>query len=73
MAKILNSGFALIGILLATGCASTDVEQQTLASRPNMQFSRSPVFAYTPRLMPQILPGLAVSGGAQASTCTLCR
>lgn len=59
--------------LLAGGCNSVGPEQQRLVSRPNMQFSRQFVWSYTSELMPQIQPGLATSGGAQASTCTACK
>lgn len=59
--------------LLLTGCASVDEHGQRAVTRPNMQFSRSAVYAYSSKLMPQLQPGLAISGGAQPSTCTLCR
>jgi hypothetical protein len=70
------AALALAGLLAAaglTGCSSVRVEEQRLVSKPNMEFSRSTTFNYSSKLMPQILPGLAVSGGAQASTCTICR
>jgi len=61
------------GTFLLTGCA-VGVREQRLVSKPNMQFSRSAVYDYSSsRLMPQIQPGLATSGGAQPSTCTICR
>ena len=59
--------------LLASGCATVGPEQQRLVSKPNMQFSRLLAWSYNSKLMPQIQPGLAISGGAQASTCTTCR
>jgi len=62
-----------IAALLLSGCASVDVQQQRLVSKPNMLFSRSAVYNYSSRIMPQLQPGLAVSGGAQPSTCTVCR
>jgi len=63
----------VLGIFLLTGCA-VGVREQRLVSKPNMQFSRSAVFDYSSsRLMPQIQPGVATSGGAQPSTCTICR
>lgn len=71
MAK-LNIWAALLGGVFLAGCASPP-EGGPLVSKPNMQFSRSAVYAYSSKLMPQIQPGLAVSGGAQPSTCTLCR
>ena len=62
----------VVGLVLA-GCATVPPQEQRLVSKPNMQFSRSAAFDYSSRVMPAILPGLATSGGAQASTCTLCR
>jgi hypothetical protein len=62
----------MAGVLLA-GCASVDEHGQRAVTNPNMQFSRSSIGDYSSKLMPQILPGLAVSGGAQPSTCTACR
>jgi hypothetical protein len=59
--------------LAAAGCSTVGVHEQRLVSKPNMQFSRVAAFNYSSRLMPQVAPGLAVSGGAQASTCTSCR
>ena len=68
-------GMATCGLLalLASGCATVGPEQQRLVSKPNMQFSQGAVFSYSSKLMPQVQPGLATSGGAQPSTCTLCR
>jgi len=65
--------FPLFAILLLSGCASVEVHEQRLVSKPNMLFSRSAVYSYSSRIMPQLQPGLAVSGGAQPSTCTVCR
>jgi hypothetical protein len=59
--------------LLGSGCSTVGPEQQRLVSKPNMQFSDQAAFSYSSKLMPQIQPGLANTGGAQASTCTLCR
>lgn len=61
------------GLVLLTGCAPVAMSEQRLVSKPNMQFSTSAVYDYSSRLSPQIQPGLAVSGGARASTCTSCR
>lgn len=68
-------GMAVAGLLalLASGCTSVGPERQRLVSKQNMQFSRPAAWSYTSKLMPQIQPGLATSGGAQASTCTTCR
>jgi hypothetical protein len=57
---------------LSAGCA-VPVHQQRLVSKPSMQFSDSPVFNYQSRLLSQIEPGAAASGGAQAAGCTSCR
>ena len=64
---------AAVGLQVLTGCASMGVGDQRFVSKPNMEFSRSAVYSYSSKIMPQIQPGLAVSGGAQASTCTSCR
>ena len=57
---------------LLAGCA-VPVHQQRLVSRPNMQFSDSPVFNYQSRTLAQTESGAAASGGAQAAGCTSCR
>jgi len=59
--------------LLGMGCSTVGVQKQRLVSKPNMQFSRFATESYFSRLMPQIQPGLAVTGGAQASACTVCK
>ncbi len=64
---------AAVGLQVLAGCASVGMEDQRLVAKPNMEFSRSAVYSYSSKIMPQIQPGLAVSGGAQASTCTSCR
>lgn len=56
-----------------TGCSTLTLDDQLLVSKPNMLFSRSAVYSYSSRIMPQILPGLATSEGATPSTCTICR
>ena len=76
-ARALRSGRArrmlLIALLaLPSGCA-VPVHQQRLVSKPSMQFSDSPVFNYQSRLLAQVEPGAAASGGAQAAGCTSCR
>jgi len=60
-------------LVLLSGCASLEVRQQRLVSKPSMQFSKSAVYNYSSKLLPQIQPGLAASGGAQSSTCTICK
>ena len=59
--------------LVASGCALVGPEQQRLVSKPGMQFSREAVLSDSSKLVSQIQPGLAATGGAQPSTCTLCR
>jgi hypothetical protein len=63
----------VLAVLFLNGCVAVGPEQQRLVSKPNMQFSRSAVYNYSSKIMPQVLPGLATSGGAQPSTCTVCR
>ena len=62
----------VLGLALLTGCA-VPIQQQRLVSRPNMQFSPSPVFDYQSKLLTQTETGAAASGGAQAAGCTSCR
>ena len=70
---VLSAGTLLVAILLG-GCAAPAVRQQRLVARPNMTFSDSAVFTYnSARLLPQLAPGFASSGGAQNSGCTSCR
>jgi len=64
---------AVAGAVVLTGCTSPSVRQQRLVSKPNMLFSDSAVFAYSSRLLPQLEPGSAMSGGAQNAGCTSCR
>ncbi|HJN81734.1 MAG TPA: hypothetical protein QF478_03070 [Verrucomicrobiota bacterium] len=49
------------------------ISEQRLVSKPNMLFSQSGVFIYQNRLIAQIEPGSATSGGAQAAGCTSCK
>jgi hypothetical protein len=63
----------LFAAVIGAGCTTVGVHEQRLVSKPNMQFSRQAVYRYSSTLMPQILPGLEASGGAQASTCTSCK
>jgi hypothetical protein len=72
--RLSAQSFAAIAVVLLAGCHSPAVRQQRLVSLPNMTFSESAVFAYHPgKLLPQLQPGLAGSGGAQNSGCTSCR
>lgn len=77
MAKLGRTFLAAAGggltALFLTGCVTVGVEEQRLVSKPNMQFSKSAVYSYSSKLLPQVQPGLATSGGAQPSTCTVCR
>jgi len=64
----------LSAVICLCGCNSVGPNQQRLVAKPNMTFSDSAVFNYNSgRLMPQLAPGLASSGGAQNSGCTSCR
>ena len=65
--------FGLGVVALLAGCASVDEEGRRQVDSPNMQFSRSIVYNYSSKLMPEFLPGLPGSGGSQPSTCALCR
>ena len=66
-------------LLLAVGaggiqsCKTVAVNEQRLLSKPNMTFSDSYAFSYQPRLVVQVEPGSASSGGAQAAGCTSCK
>jgi hypothetical protein len=66
--------FLLFAFIFITGCSSPSVRQQRLVAKPNMLFSDSAVFSYnSPKLLSQLAPGFAGSGGAQNSGCTSCR
>jgi hypothetical protein len=70
----LSGCLPLVVIVLLAGCSSPAVRQQRLAAKPNMLFTDSAVFTYnSPKLLPQLAPGFAGSGGAQNSGCTSCR
>ena len=68
---LLGLGLAVAFIL--SGCSSVGVHQQRMVSKPNMLFSDSAIFAYHPKLLVQMEPGSAATGGAQAAGCTSCR
>ena len=69
----LTSLVILAAGLASSGCKAVPIMEQRLVSKPNMVFSDSPVFAYQSRVVSQIEPGSAMSGGAQAAGCTACR
>ncbi len=54
----------------SVGCGSVG---QVSISDQNMLFSQSGVFVYQNRLIAQIEPGSATSGGGQAAGCTSCK
>ena len=58
---------------LGVGCARVPVAAQRLVSKPNMVFGDTLVFNDARRLVAQIEPGSAFSGGAQAAGCTACK
>jgi len=63
-------------LVCAVGCSSVgqvSVSEQRMVSKPNMLFSQSGVFVYQNRLIAQIEPGSAASGGGQAAGCTSCK
>jgi hypothetical protein len=64
---------AVLAAIMLTSCARVSVHQQRLVSKPNMTFSDTLVFSYQSKLQPQIEPGSALSGGAQAAGCTSCK
>ncbi len=70
--RVRSLGSLLAALLVVPGCA-VPVHQQRFVSKPSMQFSDSPVFLYQSRLLAQVEPGAAASGGAQAAGCTSCR
>ena len=70
----LTAGLPLVALFLLAGCAAPAVRPQRLVSKPNMLFSDSSMFTYnSARLLPQLEPGSASSGGAQNAGCTACR
>lgn len=60
-------------VAAGVGCARVPVAAQRLVSKPNMVFGDSYVFADARRLIGQVEPGSAFSGGAQAAGCTACK
>ncbi|HXG48829.1 MAG TPA: hypothetical protein VNO52_14490 [Methylomirabilota bacterium] len=64
---------AAVALALLAGCAGGPGGQQRLVWQPNMLFADESPFTYASRLLPQVEPGLAFTGGAQASTCSACR
>jgi len=74
MTRRIDFFFLLAGLgWFLSGCAAVPVQEQRLVSKPNMQFSRSTIYFYDARLLVQAQQGRFSNGGAQASTCTLCR
>ena len=72
MRKMLLFSLLVCGV----GCASggqVSISEQRLVSKPNMLFSQNGVFVYQNRLIAQIEPGSATSGGGQAAGCTSCK
>src|SRR5260221_441067 len=65
MAKLGRVSLALAGgalaSLLLSGCATVGVQEQRLVSKLNMQFSKSSVFNYSSKILPQGLPVRVVS------------
>ena len=59
--------------LAAGGCVQVPPYEQALVSKPNMSFEDVGAFAGAARLLPQVEPGSASSGGAQGAGCTACR
>ncbi len=59
--------------MASSGCAPVPVAAQRLVSKPNMVFGDSFVFSDARRLVAQVEPGSAFSGGAQAAGCTACK
>jgi hypothetical protein len=71
---VLSRCLPFVVAVLFVGCSSPAVRQQRLVAKPNMLFSDSAAFSYnSPKLLPQLAPGFAGSGGAQNSGCTSCR
>jgi hypothetical protein len=65
--------FTTIFLLVCAGCAVVRPSEQRLVSKPNMVFSESAVFSYANKLVPQLEPGSAFSGGGQSAGCTSCK
>ncbi len=74
LTPLISAVWPLLALLLVTGWAAPAVRKQRFVSKPNMLFSDSAVFTYnSARLLPQLEPGSATSGGAQNAGCTACR
>ena len=70
--RVIAWGVALVA-MASCGCARVPVAAQRLVSKPNMVFGDSFVFTDARRLVAQVEPGSAFSGGAQAAGCTACK
>jgi hypothetical protein len=70
---IVRNSFAAFLVLVCTGCVAVAPNEQRLVSKPNMVFSESAVFGYDNKLLSQMEPGSAFSGGCQSSGCTSCK
>ncbi|MBO61154.1 MAG: hypothetical protein CMO63_04170 [Verrucomicrobiales bacterium] len=73
---VMKKGFLFALLIGSVGCGSVgqvSISDQRLVSKPNMLFSQSGVFIYQNRLIAQIEPGSAASGGGQAAGCTSCK
>ena len=73
LVRVCVLGLALLSLSLNMGCSTVGIHEQRLVSKPNMQFSDSAVFDYSSKVLPQVEPGTAASGGAAAAGCTSCR
>lgn len=62
-----------LAAIASSGCARVPIAAQRLVSKPNMVFGDSLVFTDARRLVAQVEPGSAFSGGAQAAGCTACK
>ena len=65
-------GILFVAVLVGSGCVTVGPNEQRLVSKPNMVFSQSAVFSYENKLLPELEPGTATSGG-QTAGCTSCK
>lgn len=70
-----RSAWLVLGALAPglLGCTPLGVHDQSVLSKPAMRFSEAVVLRHDFRLLPQVEPASALSGGAQNTGCAACR
>lgn len=64
---------ASVLLLIAAGCKSVPVYEQTRLAEPQNQFAETHAYRFQSPILSSLEPGTATSGGGVASGCTSCR